>query len=81
MFSNWFQFYLPLLQIMVMNTWQKNINIEPVLKILHQKVNLNHNICLDIDNCEWIILATLAGRSFPQKLKSVQFDLWMVFVS
>ena len=27
---------LPLFQIMVMNTWQKKIKIEPVLKILHQ---------------------------------------------
>ena len=30
---NWFQFYIPLFQIMVMNTWQKKIKIEPVLKI------------------------------------------------
>jgi len=35
-FLNWFQFYLPLFQIMVMNTQQKKIKIEPVLKILHQ---------------------------------------------
>ena len=34
-FFNWFQFYLPLFQIMVMNTQQKKIKIEPVLKILH----------------------------------------------
>ena len=26
-----------LFQIMVMNTWQKNVKIELVLKILHQK--------------------------------------------
>ena len=25
---NWFQFYLPLFQVMVMNTWQKKIKIE-----------------------------------------------------
>ena len=36
MFLNWFQFYLPLFQIMLMNTWQKEIKIEPVFKILHQ---------------------------------------------
>ena len=29
-------FYLPLFQIMEMNTQQKKIKIEPVLKILHQ---------------------------------------------
>ena len=27
---------LPYFQIKVMNTWQKKIKIEPVLKILHQ---------------------------------------------
>ena len=37
MFFNWFQFYLPLLQIMVMNARYKKIKVEPVLKILHQK--------------------------------------------
>ena len=31
---NWFQFYLPLVQIMVMNTQQKKLKIEPVLKII-----------------------------------------------
>ena len=36
MFFELFKFYLPLFQIMVMNTWQKKIKIEPVLKILHQ---------------------------------------------
>ena len=36
MFFNWFQFYLPLFQIMEINTWQKKIKIEPVLKILAQ---------------------------------------------
>ena len=35
-FLNWFQFCLPLFQIMVMNTQQKKIKIEPVLKLLHQ---------------------------------------------
>ena len=35
-FLNWFQFYLPLFQIMVMNTQQKKIKIEPVLKNLEQ---------------------------------------------
>jgi len=35
-FFNWFQLYLLLLHIMEMNTWQKEIKIELVLKILHQ---------------------------------------------
>jgi len=35
-FFNWFQLYLLLLHIMEMNAWQKEIKIEPVLKILHQ---------------------------------------------
>ena len=34
--SSWFQFYVPLFQIMIMNTWQKKIKIEPGLKIVRQ---------------------------------------------
>ena len=36
MFFELVSILLPLFQIMVMNTWQKKIKIEPVLKILHQ---------------------------------------------
>ena len=36
MFFELVSIYLPLFQIDVMNTWQKKIIIEPVLKNLHQ---------------------------------------------
>ena len=39
MFFELVSILLPLFQIMVMNTWQKKIKIEPVLKILFKNID------------------------------------------
>ena len=55
-FLNWFQFYFPLFQITVMNTWQKKIQIEQVLKFCtNTKFKPQHYTSIYLTKTNWII--------------------------